>query len=63
MSGEVAAPTGDDHKEIGGGGEWGIFLRAGRYQADSGVHLQIGYEQQIELTAAQKARDKNLDVR
>lgn len=62
---EVAAPTGDERKEIGQKGEWGLFLTAGSSvpmdrllpggkAPDLGAHLQFGYAQQIRLTKEQR---------
>lgn len=62
VSGEVALPTGVDRKDIGGNGEWGAFIRAGWYGEILGKHLQLGYEQQIEPTDAQKEEADELGV-
>ena len=71
---EVAAPTGDGGKEIGGKGEWGLFVFAGsavplseltpslQGAPDLGVHFQFGYEQQIQLTDEQREEAEELGV-
>lgn len=68
---EVAAPTGDEKKEIGQTGEWGLFLTAGSSVPmswlvsggnlpDLGAHLQFGYAQQIRLTKEQREEAEGL---
>lgn len=65
---EVAAPTGDEDKEIGETGEWGLFTTAafaipmGNGLSDLGVHLQFGWEQQIRTTAEQREEAEELGV-
>ncbi len=68
LLGEVAAPTGDEGKEIGGTGSWGIFGTGGfTVPLDSdgmrmGVQFQVGYEQQIHLTDEQREEAMELGV-
>ena len=56
---EVAAPTGDRSKDIGGDGAFGFSVIAGRLLTvdkslpDLGIQVQLGYEQQIRLTEEQ----------
>ena len=65
---EVAAPTGDRGKDIGGDGAVGASLLAGKLVTvvdslpDLGLQVQLGYEQQIRLTNDQleTARDNGL---
>ncbi len=57
---EVAVPSGSENKEIGGTGEWGVFMTAGSAVPlggsvpDLGVHVQFGFEQQVRLSDEQK---------
>ena len=65
---EVAAPTGDEDKDIGGKGEWGLFTTAataiplGNGLPDLGAHLQFGWEQQIRTTKEQEEEAEELGV-
>lgn len=65
---EVAVPTGDEDKDIGEKGEWGLFttvgmaIPLGNGLSDLGVHLQLGYEQQIRTTKEQKEEAEELGV-
>ena len=68
LLGEVAAPTGDEGKEIGGTGSWGIFGTGGFLvpldsdDMEMGVQFQFGYEQQIDLTDEQREEALELGV-
>lgn len=68
LDAEVAAPTGDEDKDIGGTGEWGLFTTAataiplGGGLPDLGVHLQFGWEQQIRTTKEQQEEAEELGV-
>ena len=67
LGAEVAAPTGDEKKEIGSTGEWALFIFAGTAVPlpglpDLGIHLQFGWEQQIRLTDEQKEEAEELGV-
>ncbi len=68
LLGEVAAPTGDEGKEIGGTGSWGIFGTGGFLvpldsdDMNMGVQFQLGYEQQIDLTDEQREEALELGV-
>ncbi len=68
LDAEVAAPTGDEDKDIGEKGEWGLFTTAATAipldggLADLGVHLQFGYEQQIRTTKEEKEEAEDLGV-
>lgn len=65
---EVALPTGDEDKDIGEKGEWGLFTTAasaiplGAGLSDLGVHFQLGYEQQIRNTTEEKEEAEELGV-
>ena len=68
LDAEVAAPTGDEDKDIGGKGEWGLFTTAataiplGNGLPDLGAHLQFGWEQQIRTTKEQEEEAEELGV-
>lgn len=68
LDAEVAVPTGNEDKDIGEKGEWGIFATAataiplGNGLSDLGVHLQFGYEQQIRTTKEQDEEAEELGV-
>ncbi len=68
LDAEVAAPTGDEDKDIGEKGEWGLFTTAataiplGDGLPDLGVHLQFGWEQQIRTTNEQQEEAEELGV-
>ena len=68
LDAEVAAPTGDEDKDIGETGEWGLFTTAataiplGGGLPDLGVHLQFGWEQQIRTTKEQQEEAEELGV-
>ncbi|MFQ5852641.1 MAG: hypothetical protein ACE5JU_18945 [Candidatus Binatia bacterium] len=70
---EIAPPTGDEDKEIGQKGEWGLFLTAGSSVPmdwlvpggrvpDLGAHLQFGYSQQMRLTDEERGEAEELGV-
>lgn len=68
LDAEVAAPTGDEDKDIGETGEWGLFTTAataiplGGGLPDLGAHLQVGWEQQIRTTKEQREEAAELGV-
>jgi hypothetical protein len=70
---DVAPPTGNEANDIGGKGEWGLFLTAGSSVPigrlisvpkvpDLGAHLQFGYSQQMRVTREQKEEAEELGV-
>jgi len=68
LAASVAPPTGDRDKEIGGVGGWGVTALAGKLVdtgdslPDIGVHLQLGFEQQIRLSNEQLEAAETLGV-
>ncbi|MFQ5694072.1 MAG: hypothetical protein ACE5IM_13655, partial [Nitrospinota bacterium] len=71
---DLAVPSGDGDKQIGGKGEWALSVNAGTAiplsnlggefagAPDLGVHFEFGYAQQIQLTDPQVAEAKELGV-
>ena len=68
LAADVAAPTGDRDKEIGGTGEWGVsalagtLIDTGENFPDIGLHFELGYQQQMRLSNEQKEAAEELEV-
>lgn len=68
LDAEIEAPTGDQDRETGEKGEWGLFTTAataiplGKGLPTLGVHFQGGYAQQIRTTAEQDEEAAELGV-